>query len=386
MHSSIYKLRLTALLTALLLILPALPGLAEADAFAGGEGTADSPWQIATAQQLDQVRNHLDAHFVLVADIDLAEYANWQPIGAFTPLSDAPEHAEVPLPDVAFTGSFDGGGHVISHLTVSAPEAMAVGLFGCVTGSADGQSFLRNLILSDVNVTGAYLVGGAIGLQYQNFAVDSITLTGDNHLQGCQGIGGIVGTGFELAIENCAASADIAVLGDDGGFAGIVVGGTTGGSLIDCTATGGSITAEGDRACAIGGVCGAPYAATDISGCRAEGVTLTVSGADGSFIGGIAGFAGTYAPEAPTTFAGDAVENVAIAVSDSARYVGGILGGGWPQGETTSAFALENCAASGQITGGASHVGSAVGNPDGAQAVDCTGSMGEGLPLTGSAQ
>lgn len=39
--------------------------------FADGDGTEDDPYQIATAEQLNNVRKYPDAHFMLIADIDL---------------------------------------------------------------------------------------------------------------------------------------------------------------------------------------------------------------------------------------------------------------------------------------------------------------------------
>lgn len=39
--------------------------------FAGGSGTEGDPWHVATATQLDSVRNYLSAHFIQTADIDL---------------------------------------------------------------------------------------------------------------------------------------------------------------------------------------------------------------------------------------------------------------------------------------------------------------------------
>ena len=101
--------------------------------FAGGNGTKEDLWQIASAEQLQLVRENLAGHYVLVADIDLSGYENWEPIGAFRSLSDAPEDAEVPNPDYAFTGTFDGAGHTITNLTVSAASPMGAGLFGCAT-------------------------------------------------------------------------------------------------------------------------------------------------------------------------------------------------------------------------------------------------------------
>ena len=49
--------------------------------FAGGSGTSGDPYQIATALQLDSVRNHLSSHYILTANIDLSEYSDWIPIG-----------------------------------------------------------------------------------------------------------------------------------------------------------------------------------------------------------------------------------------------------------------------------------------------------------------
>ena len=62
---------------------PAGEGTKEDVQFAGGSGTAEDPWQIATAEQLDRVRDDLKAHYVLTDDIDLSGYENWIPIGAF---------------------------------------------------------------------------------------------------------------------------------------------------------------------------------------------------------------------------------------------------------------------------------------------------------------
>ena len=198
----------------------------KATLFAGGTGTAEDPWQISTAEQLYRIHDDLTAHYILIADIDLSAYENWTPIGAFQSLSDAPEDAEVPHPDYAFTGTFNGDGHTISNLTVSSDAPMGAGLFGCAAGTENGAAYIRNFTLKNVNVSGFYLVGGAVGLQFMNCPVSDIHLVGENTLTGMQGIGGIVGTGFDL-ISNCSATADIVVQGDDGACAGLIAGGTT---------------------------------------------------------------------------------------------------------------------------------------------------------------
>ena len=241
------KSKALAVTLSLLILISVISVNAFADsAFAGGKGTADDPWQIATAEQLDKVREDLTACYVLTEDIDLSGYENWEPIGVFQSLSDAPEDAEIPHPDYAFTGSFDGQGHTISNLTVKSEIPMGVGLFGCASGTEKGPAYIGNFMLENVNVTGFYLVGGAVGLQFMNCPVSDIHLIGDNSLSGNQGIGGIVGTGFDL-ISNCTATADIIVAGDGGACAGLIAGGTTMSSLVNCEAVDGSLTAEGNE-------------------------------------------------------------------------------------------------------------------------------------------
>lgn len=344
--------------------------------FAGGDGTAESPYQIASAEQLDEVRYHLDKHFILTADISLSDYGDWEPIGAFQSLSDAPEDAEVPQPAVAFTGTFDGNHHTISNININKPMSMAVGLFGCTVGTEENPGSISNLNLENVNAAGYYLIGGAVGLQHQNFMVQNVTLTGTNEIQGLQGVGGIIGTSFDT-VKNCTAIADIVVTGDDGACAGVVVGGTDGGSLLNCTAAGGSVTATGKNCWALGGVCGAPYAAPKITTCMAENVTITASGTNNRLIGGLVGFTGTYGEDAPTSVTNCTVAGITINVSDSTTCVGGLVGGSTAGSTQTipSVFAIKDSSTAGAITGGTASVGSIAGYAYHSTVENCTSTM-----------
>ena len=350
----------------------------EADTgFAGGSGTKEDPWQIASAEQLNLIRENLAGHYVLIADIDLSGYENWEPIGAFRSLSDAPEDAEVPHPDYAFTGTFDGAGHTISNLTVSAASPMGAGLFGCASGTENGEAYIGNFTLENINVSGFYLVGGAVGLQFMNCKVSDITLQGENKLSGAQGIGGIVGTGFDL-ISNCTATADITVIGDDGACAGIIAGGTTMSSIVNCEAVGGSIVAEGNATWGFGAICGAPWGAPQITGCKVSGTSITVTGEGNRLVGGLVGFGGTYDPASPAQITGCTVENVAITVSDTTKAVGGLIGGGKEMMEGSdvmSSFEIRDCSVSGSIVGGGEYTDVVVGDPACAVSVDCQSDM-----------
>ena len=356
---------------------PAGEGTKEDVQFAGGSGTAEDPWQIATAEQLDRVRDDLKAHYVLTDDIDLSGYESWIPIGAFQSLSDAPEDAEVPHPDFAFTGTFDGAGHTISNLTVSCEAPMGAGLFGCASGTESGAASIGHFTLKDVNVSGFYLVGGAVGLQFMSCSVTDIHLVGENHLTGMQGIGGIVGTGFDL-ISDCSVTADITVSGDDGACAGLIAGGTTMSSIKNCEVTGGNITADGNATWGFGALCGAPWGAPEITDCKVSGTVITVSGENNRLVGGLVGFGGSYDPTAPAQISGCTVEDVSIVVSETTDSVGGLIGAGKEMMEGSdvmSSFVISGCSVSGTIEGGGNNVGEVVGDPACAVSVDCEGGM-----------
>ena len=345
--------------------------------FSGGAGTAEDPWQIATAEHLDRVRDDLTAHYVLINDIDLSSYENWVPIGSFQSKSDAPEDAEIPHPDYAFTGTFDGAGHTISNLTVSCKAPMGAGLFGCASGTESGSAFIGHFTLRNVIVSGFYLVGGAVGLQFMNCPVSDIHLVGENHLTGAQGVGGIVGTGFDL-ISGCSATADITVSGDDGACAGLIAGGTTMSSIKNCEVIGGSITADGNATWGFGALCGAPWGAAEITDCKVSGTVIHVRGENNRLVGGLVGFGGTYDPTAPAQITGSTVEDVTIHVSETTDSVGGLIGAGKEMMEGSdvmSSFSVSDCSVSGSITGGGSFVDAIVGDPACAISVDCEGGM-----------
>ena len=124
--------------------------------FEGGTGTLKDPYLIKTAEQLNSVRDGLNYHYKLIADIDLSKWGNWIPLGG-TPayggswIKKYPQAADAGCGE--FTGSFDGNGHVISGMTIidhnddifmgEAEATRAYALFGAI--SPENNSFIRNL-------------------------------------------------------------------------------------------------------------------------------------------------------------------------------------------------------------------------------------------------
>lgn len=132
-----------------------------------------------------------------------------------------------------FTGMFDGQGHTVSHVTVKGGDN--AGFFNVTLGAV-----IKNLHLSDVNVTGGSRVGGLVGwaraeLDRQDMAgskaglVGSCTVSGT--VSGSRAVGGLVGlneglsdqeTMFSVAsaVDKCTAAVSVSGKEKVGGLAG----------------------------------------------------------------------------------------------------------------------------------------------------------------------
>lgn len=180
--------------------------------FEAGNGTETDPYIIATAAQLDEVRNFQSACFELSKDIDLSSYLNSNSSG-WTPIKD-------------FTGKFDGKKHTIKGLWISLSSIGNVGLFANIQGSSDNKrASVSNLFvnISKKGITGGSSVGGICGsLSYGN--IENCMVTGD--ISGYQCVGGIVGRNNDnyyssSIISQCASSGNItATKGYVGGILG----------------------------------------------------------------------------------------------------------------------------------------------------------------------
>jgi hypothetical protein len=344
----------TAFTVAVVLLLSFLiPGCASiakdtSPAFAGGSGTKADPWKIGTAQQFNEIRNHLDGHYVLETDLDLSSYTTFVSIGRFEPMSDAPEDEENPKVELTFTGSFDGKNHKISNVSVRGTTG--VGLFGCVSG--DG--LVKNLVVENVTVSGTMLVGGVIGYGVTTSPVENVKLQGTNNsITGNFLVGGIVGGGF-CDIKNCTAEASVVLNGDNAQGVGILAGGMEESSIISCSAKG-TVTVTGNGSFSIGGLAACGQDAPEITDCSAD-VTISITGENCSMIGGLIGHVGN-ANDNPTIISG-CTAKATITAPASAERIGGIAGSGFYQTAfkeyrpLPNAFVVRNSSSSGSITGG----------------------------------
>jgi len=165
-----------------------------------------------------------------------------------------------------FTGIFEGNGHTISNLTITASTQDYIGLFGYV--GSGGR--IRNLGVEDVNLTGRSYVGGLAGH-------NSGTLTGcyaTGSVSGLSYVGGLVGVNDYSSITACYANGSVSGTGVVGGLAGL-----NWGTLTACYATG-SVSGTSNL---VGGLVGLNRGT--LTACYATG---SVSGTS-YYVGGLVG-------------------------------------------------------------------------------------------------
>lgn len=369
------KFRATAPLIAAVLTL-GLPFSGQAREMAGGSGTPEDPYQIATAEQLDSVREDLTASYVLTADIDLSGYENWEPIGNMTYADVDMETGDMDMTKI-FTGSIDGG-HTISGLTCTTDQnSLALGMIGCFGGT------IEDLTIKDITVTGdetSMASGGLVGYAVGG-SVSDVTLAGANTVTGINCVGGIVG-GSMSSVTNCTVEqADIVVIGDndfsDGKIVqcdvaecgGLVVGGSFAGTVDYCTAKG-TVAAEGNEPVGLGGIAGCIQCIDHITGNTVE---VTIQAGNGHAIGGLCGYAGIGddgdgVVDDPCAIT-DCRADITIA-ADGATHVGGLVGTGMYYYGMEDRFTIENCSVTGSIDGAVTP-GTVAGRAEGSTIISC---------------
>lgn len=161
--------------------------------FQSGSGTTEDPYLVATAAQLDSMRNYSSSHFKLNANLDLdtSPYntgSGWEPIGSTNAI---------------FEGSLDGAGFVIYGLMIDRPTEDSVGLFRFIDSGS-----ITNLGIIDASVEGNNHVGILMGTNDSGSITNSYA-TGSVIANGSYA-GGLVGTNTATAtIDTSYASATV---------------------------------------------------------------------------------------------------------------------------------------------------------------------------------
>ena len=272
--------------------------------FAGGDGSMDNPYKIITPDQLNNVRKHLGATFMLLGDIDMTSYCK--------------AHEFLPIGDNVFSffGLFVGNNYKITGLSFAGDtfglfrqnhgeiynclfeNAVGKGTGGTIAAVNTGliyncANFSDLYAESDLNVNRGGLVGvnkstGMIissfnagdlsvsgenvqtgGIAYGNFGIISGSFNSGTVFSGAEALavsGGIAGYNFGV-ISDCYTSNSLSAESKSkteslsGGIAG-----TNGGSIVNCYYSGAdTISAQkwgGIAATNTGGITNCYYSAS----------------------------------------------------------------------------------------------------------------------------
>jgi hypothetical protein len=179
----------------------------------GGSGTSVDPYQISNVDQLqciddeEPVPGHnswedsLGADYRMVDDVAAHGTEYWNSGNGFMPIGELDADSDA---GTAFTGDFDGGGHMIQGLTIDRYDDAFVGLFA-ITAKFAGSSGLgegvtiENLVLDDIDVRGMTVVGGLVGGAGGKFR--QISVDGDVESQ-YQQVGGLIGHAHDGDLTN----------------------------------------------------------------------------------------------------------------------------------------------------------------------------------------
>lgn len=312
--------------------------------YAGGEGTAESPWLIADATALRAVHGDLVSgetkYFRLVRDVDLSG-AEWVPLnaeGSFDKFID-----------------FDGNGKTIKGLTITEPTAYA-SFAGVLYGTLKDVTFDGADINAGNNKAG--VVAGYLGTN-KNLAPCSLTgvtvrnstISGEAYLGGVIGQVAVATTVSDCHIFNSTVSSSV---DNVGGFVGVPD--CAGARFEDCSAEGVTINHTAAKRYA-GGFAANMNKATEFVRCTVKDAVINAPSSQR--VGGFVGQAGRFEG---AVFTHCTVENATIQGGlNSAGFVG-----------VNYAPDINKCAViGGSITATGGHVAGFAGYPEGNASLSC---------------
>ena len=372
------KKKLLGLLLAVFMVLTLAPTTARADVatekwtdftapdFAGGSGTKDDPYQIATAGQLAKLaeevnsgvvgKTHSGEYFKLTAPIDLSG-KRWVPIGYGN------------LSSKSFSGYFDGNNQVITGLYVDERgNNVCAGLFGVVVAGSD-ETVLKNFCIENAtiyagnstdssvkahpNIYGAGVLAGSL----TTMGSSSATFIGVENCQGTGQVdskmyaGGLIGDASRAHVSDCSADVSVTGMCVSGGF----VGNAFQGSYKNCTAKG---SVSGGWA--TGGFAGCVFesdASAEIEHCVSYGDVTANNWNTGGFVGYL---------EKGKISNSVSYSNVTNTVTGWEPKTGGFSG-------TNFGGNIQNCSAAGTVTGSHQTIapGGFIGYDDGGTTAGC---------------
>ncbi|MHC4619776.1 MAG: GLUG motif-containing protein [Planctomycetota bacterium] len=282
--------------------------------YSGGTGEPNDPYRIGTAEDLNDIGNHVEDFnkcFVMVNDINMAGLS--YRTGVIAPdINNANDYFQ----GTPFTGIFDGNDWNIRKLTIDTAGANNdyLGLFGQIGENGE----VKNLGIKSVNITGSNVsdfLGGLCGWNHWFGTISNCTVSGSVASGDNSGfIGGLCGYNERGKISDCRSSCSVG-----GGSYTSYVGGLCAinysGTIVNCYAIG-PVTVENNSG-QVGGLCGGNEGI--ISNCYASGTVTSCNNTSG--IGGLCGItSGNFG------ICYNCYSTGPVITGDNTTYIGGFCG------------------------------------------------------------
>lgn len=228
---------------------------------AGGEGTVENPYLIASAGDMAMIARDPAAHYRVVNDFSAAAYGLWSPIASFT-------------------GTLDGGNYTISDLTIDGSNFEAA-IFAYTENATIKDLKFENVSIEASNATTVgVVVGEANTTIISNVHINNATIT--TTADASATIGTIAsGASLNTVISECSAT-NLTIDAPGCSTVGGIIGASRTGSAVKACAVNGAITADSN----IGGIAGSTSTDCSVVNCH---VNTDINGKN--TIGGIVGAA-----------------------------------------------------------------------------------------------
>ena len=304
--------------------------------FAGGAGTVDNPYLIATSKDLvtlsdymekaDSAAKYKSKHYQQIADIDMSSVTAYVPVGITTP----------------FVGVYDGGNYKISDLAINQTvSGKPAGLFGF----AGEGAVIRNVVIDGIKINSAsYYTGAIVGDEYCSTIENCVVSGADIKNTGAPSegdykdaslTGGLVGHAYEGTVKGCKFNGTVyASTHRAGGIIGVASSSETGVVKVIDSEFSGSVS----TGWITGGIIGFGKGGVEITGCVSRGKVSSTGNSAGGIIGRICRGA---IKDCVFSSAGD----VNVAKNDA----GGIVGMVYSSGATSEVL-IDNCASYGKVS------------------------------------
>lgn len=232
-----------------------------------GNGTSDDPFIVDEVSKLGLIEIFPWAYFMQTADIEVGVTSGY----AHT---------------VPFIGVYDGNGHSLKNVIISAEHTDSTVCYGGLFGVNGGT--IKNLTVLDVDydysVNGTIYAGGLVGYAKEGSVIENVVITGSLKVKGGDSAvfaGGVVGLGYDAKIISVITLVGVEVDSDyavTGGVVGLIKGASATDDVVAISSVSVISEKRADTGTVIGAVAGTSSSVTNVgylvSSCYVGGKVL----------------------------------------------------------------------------------------------------------------